>query len=240
MLSNKKILVTNDDGLYAIGIKQLVSELTHIYNKEDIVIVAPKSEYSCVSHSLTIHKPMKLLKETDLIEGVCTYSLTGTPADCVKCAICYLGIKPELIYSGVNNGLNLGYDILYSGTCAAGFEASIADYKTICLSAPVGFGHLVSTLKNVLLYINNNELLKNESILNVNIPINVDVNNPSIIKTVQGKEAFSTLFRVEDGYIYNEGNPITNFSKEDDLSDLRWNQLGYITITPLTAKRTNN
>ena len=123
MLSNKLLLVTNDDGYFAEGIKALVEEL-YKYTK-NIIVLAPKNETSAVSHGITLRRGLSLKEETPIYKDVKTYSLDGTPADCVSVGITYLNIKPDYVISGINNGLNMGDDILYSGTCGACFEASL-------------------------------------------------------------------------------------------------------------------
>ena len=126
---NLRILISNDDGIHAPGIKVLekvARELT-----DDVWIVAPDQEQSGAAHSLTLHVPLrtKKLKEKK-------YAVYGTPTDCVLMAIEELieGKKPDLVLSGINNGANLGDDITYSGTVAAAMEATLMKVPAIALS----------------------------------------------------------------------------------------------------------
>jgi 5'-nucleotidase len=126
---NLCILISNDDGIHAPGIKVLekvARELT-----DDVWIVAPDQEQSGAAHSLTLHYPLraKKLKEKK-------YAVYGTPTDCVLMAIEELmeGKKPDLVLSGINNGANLGDDVTYSGTVAAAMEATLMKVPAIALS----------------------------------------------------------------------------------------------------------
>lgn len=124
-----RILLSNDDGIHAPGIKileQIAQTLT-----DDIWIVAPANEQSGAAHSLTLNRP---LRARHLSEK--KFSVDGTPTDCVLMAIEELmeGRKPDLVLSGVNNGANVGDDILYSGTVAAAMEATSFGIPAIALS----------------------------------------------------------------------------------------------------------
>ena len=132
MLSNKKVLITNDDGVFAEGIKHLVKEI-YKYTK-NIVVIAPKNDSSAISHSITLRDGMKLERIEPIYKDIETYSLSGKPADCVSVGIVYLKLCPDYVISGINNGLNMGIDILYSGTVAACFEANIHNIKSIAFS----------------------------------------------------------------------------------------------------------
>lgn len=126
-LSDALILLTNDDGLDSDGLKSLKQELGSLAK---LYVVAPYEERSGVSHGLTIHQPIRLLE----VSRNC-YALTGTPADCVIFAIRKLLPRaPDLVISGINNGANLGDDILYSGTVAAAREAALHRIPALAIS----------------------------------------------------------------------------------------------------------
>lgn len=116
-----RILVVNDDGIQAEGIKRLAKmakELGEVY------VVAPASQCSAMSHRITVHGELIVKTEKFPVEGVAAYSVSGTPADCVKVALMHLlPEKPDIVFSGVNHGYNAGFDILYSGTVGAAMEA---------------------------------------------------------------------------------------------------------------------
>src|ERR1700722_13841399 len=121
MTNQPYILVTNDDGVYAPGIKHLWKSLNQI---ADVVVVAPASEQSAVSLSITIRHPLRIEKiDWPLHGNAKVWSINGTPADCVKLALSViLPHPPQLIVSGINRGNNAGRNVLYSGTVAAVIE----------------------------------------------------------------------------------------------------------------------
>src|SRR5687767_6812074 len=111
-----RILLSNDDGVYAKGIHVLAKELKKL---GDVWTVAPVQEQSTKGHSLTLHKPLRVEEMGPKIFGV-----TGTPADCVSLGFGELLPKlPDIVVSGINRGANLGQDIFYSGTVSAAREA---------------------------------------------------------------------------------------------------------------------
>lgn len=128
-LSNARILISNDDGINAAGIKileQIARELT-----DDVWVVAPETEHSGAGHSLTLRKPLRIRKS-----GENQFFVDGTPTDCVLLALNNIlkDKKPTLVLSGVNRGGNLGEDVTYSGTIAAAMEATLLGVPAIALS----------------------------------------------------------------------------------------------------------
>ena len=134
MSAPKKILVTNDDGVYSEGIRLLARELGSI---GEVTVVAPDREQSATGHSLTLTRPLRMQK---LEAG--WYSVDGTPTDCVNLAVLWLmkDRAPDLIVSGINFGLNLGDDVTYSGTISATFEGSLLGVPSIAFSQEVAEG----------------------------------------------------------------------------------------------------
>ena len=232
MLSNKLLLVTNDDGYFALGIKALVEEL-YKYTK-NIIVLAPKNETSAVSHGITLRTGLSLKEELPIYKDVKTYSLDGTPADCVSVGITYLNIKPDYVISGINNGLNMGDDILYSGTCGACFEAALLGYKAIAFSCDRNEFISARNISDVINYINDNKKLKNSPILNVNMPIN----HKGCVITVQGYKQFTSEYLLKDGLLYANGQFLNGKLETNESSDIMNYHRGYISITPLTTDRT--
>lgn len=232
MLYNKRVLITNDDGYDAEGIKALVEQI-YIFTK-DIIVIAPKTNSSAVSHSITLKDGMKLVKEESIYKDVTTYSLTGTPADCVSVGIVYLKLNPDYVISGINNGLNMGIDILYSGTVAACFEAGIHNVKSIAFSCERNELISASQIPNAIKYIESDEKLKNAPILNVNMPINAK----GVKITKQGGNQFSHKYDLIDGLIYATGECLYGKEAKESTFDIRAYYDGYISITPLTVDRT--
>lgn len=127
------VLVSNDDGHASPGIRTLAEALAAW---ADVVVVAPETEQSATSHSLSLHRPLRARK---VEEGI--FAIDGTPADCVYVAL-HAGTRflprwPDLVCSGINRGLNLGQDAFYSGTIAAAREGALRGIPAIAASAPV-------------------------------------------------------------------------------------------------------
>lgn len=128
-LSRARILISNDDGIDAPGIKVL-EEIARSLS-DDVWVVAPESEQSAVAHSLTIRRPLRLKKV-----GERRYTVDGTPTDSVLLGVRELleDKKPDLVLSGINRGSNLGDDVTYSGTVAAAMEGTLLGISSIALS----------------------------------------------------------------------------------------------------------
>ena len=116
-----RILVVNDDGIKAPGIKRLVQMAAGL---GEVWVVAPAAQCSAMSHRITVRGDLEVKPYDFPAAGVTAYSVWGTPADCVKVALgCLMTEKPDIVFSGINAGYNVGRDILYSGTIGAAMEA---------------------------------------------------------------------------------------------------------------------
>jgi len=122
MTNKPLILVTNDDSIYAPGIRALIGAMTKL---GEVIVVAPDKPNSGVGHAITINATLRLHK-MDLFDGVEAYACTGTPVDCVKMAMdVVLDRKPDLVVSGINHGSNSSINVLYSGTMSAAMEGGL-------------------------------------------------------------------------------------------------------------------
>jgi 5'-nucleotidase len=127
-MKRPKILVCNDDGIQGPGLPALIAAMRRIGN---VTVSVPEHERSADSHSLTLHKPIRVRK---VAEGV--YTLNGSPADCARFGILeILKEKVDLVVSGINRGYNLGEDVIYSGTVAAAMEATLLKIPSIAFSS---------------------------------------------------------------------------------------------------------
>ncbi len=128
-LENARILVTNDDGIHAPGIKTLERIARSL--SRDVWVVAPETEQSATSHALTLRRP---LRSREL--GPRRFTVDGTPTDCVLVAHRHIlrDRAPDLVLSGINHGTNLGEDVTYSGTVAAAMEAAILGVPAVAFS----------------------------------------------------------------------------------------------------------
>ncbi len=172
-----RILITNDDGIKAEGIVRLAAAAKEF---GEIWIVAPETQRSAASHSLTINKGIDVYTCDDFpVDGVKAYSCSGHPSDCLRIGCEYImPYKPDIIFSGINNGFNVGTDIQYSATVGAALDTAMCGYPVIAFSE--GFrgddrereaGHAVTDL---YLYDILEELLGSElipgKVINVNFP----------------------------------------------------------------------
>ena len=131
-MSEKNILVVNDDGIEAEGIRRLAAMAAEIGT---VWVVAPERQCSAMSQKLTLFESMTLIEEKFPTPVAGAWRLGGTPADCVKAALEYLlPVRPDLVFSGINRGWNAGYDIAYSGTVAAAVEARMKGVHAIAFS----------------------------------------------------------------------------------------------------------
>ncbi len=126
-----KILVTNDDGVNALGLQALVNEL---HNIAEVVVVAPDREQSGVGTSLTLRHPLRVQKSLPVISGVDTYAVSGTPGDSVILGLSKLAGKVDLVISGINHGPNLGDDALISGTVGGALQGYMHGISAIAVS----------------------------------------------------------------------------------------------------------
>ncbi len=128
-----RILLTNDDGIMAPGLKCVLDCLVDL-KWAQVDVVAPERERSAIGHAVTLHRPLQV-SQVDL-DGFTGLSVNGTPADCSKLAVeALLDERPDLIISGVNAGYNLGYDVLYSGTVSAAMEGVLLGIPSMAVSA---------------------------------------------------------------------------------------------------------
>ena len=229
-----RILITNDDGIENIGIRLLAEWAKKL---GEVTVVAPKVEQSAKSHAIDFTRPVEI-KKVPLLDGVTAYSMDSTPADCVRFAILGLKEKFDLVLSGINKGVNLGADIVYSGTVGAVFEASRFGIPAIAFSTDFdSFDNAVAKLDEVYSFFEEHGLMKRNPLYNVNIPSH---ESHGIRVTRQGGMYFSDRFRPTDaeytyqpeGYCVYEGG--RNFDEDIDAF-----KCGYISITPLAATRTN-
>jgi 5'-nucleotidase len=172
-----RLLVTNDDGIFATGLRTLVTHL--LAAGHEVMVVAPDRERSATSHALTLHDPLRAFEHGDLLAQGCSraYAVTGTPVDCVKLAVHHLlaNHPPDAVISGINHGPNLGSDIVYSGTVSAALEAAHYNLFSLAISHAGGYlpdavfdpaaGFLTEQLPMLL-----SHPIPPHTVLNINVP----------------------------------------------------------------------
>ncbi len=237
------ILITNDDGIYADGIIELAKAISKIAN---VYVVAPESQRSATGHAITIHSPI-MVHKIDMGENIKSYAISGTPADCVKVGIegLFKDINIDLVLSGINNGSNLGTDVIYSGTVSAALEGFILNKPSIAISydevnvkreiykdASKYVVNLVENIKDKL------DLL-NDCILNVNIP-NTKIKGSKITKLGQRNYDNAMVEKINPfgQKYYWIGGKLMELDQDED-SDIACVKDGYISITPINIEMTN-
>lgn len=226
-----KILITNDDGINAEGLKILVDKAKKY---GEVLVVAPSVEQSAKSHCIEIRRGINVSK-TNTFEGVESYSLDSTPADCVRFATYGLKYDYDILFSGINNGYNLGDDILYSGTVGAAMEAALCNKKALAFSTKHNdFSGAIEYFDMAMEYIIKNKLLEKHNLYNINIPLVAK----DVRMTRQGDTHFNTKFELDENQYYQRGEPHFELEldkKESDICAILENE---ISITPLTTDRT--
>jgi 5'-nucleotidase len=185
------ILVVNDDGITAPGIKALMDAMTELGK---VVVVAPDSPQSGMGHAITIGSPLRL-DQVDIYDGIESHRCSGTPVDCVKLAVNKVlkGKKPDLCVSGINHGLNNSINILYSGTMSAAVEGAIESIPSIGFSLDdytlqADFSHCIKYVKEIAQQVLQNGLPP-ATLLNVNFPNTPDIKGIKICRQANAKWA---------------------------------------------------
>ncbi len=234
-----RILLTNDDGIYAPGIQRLCKELE---KEHEVFMIAPDRERSATGHAITVHHPLRA-KEVSFvgIKSKCI-AIDGTPADSVKIGVeSLMDIQPEVVVSGINAGPNLGYDVLYSGTVSAAIEGILLGIPAIALSLVsddrFDYSH-AAKFTSRLLKTYEEKKIKNNLLLNINIPIG---KSDEYKITKLGNRGYSNLFEQRldprgNSYYWMAGEVVEEDNDED--SDVTVVNNGFISITPIKLSLT--
>lgn len=239
-----KILLSNDDGIKAEGLRALAEVLCR---KHKVVICAPMYEQSGMAHALNVHKRLEVARDRELEERfpVEAWMIDGTPTDCVKI---YLEAileeeKPDLVISGINHGANLATDVLYSGTVGAAMEGFLHGIPSAALSrdkaskisflqvAELAEGYLAKSMEE-----------RPSFFLNLNFPKALDPMGPQFVFSQLGKRDYLNAFRKEkdaEGRTYfTVAGDIVDLDK-GEATDIYAVESGCISVTPLHADFTD-
>ncbi len=231
-----RILLTNDDGIYAPGIGALGR---HASRLGDVTVVAPESERSAAGHSITLDRPLRV-REVYVGDAFVGFSVDGSPADCVKIAVKQIMDEPpDLVLSGINPGTNVGINVLYSGTVAAALEGAILNITSVAVSLAArmkpDFENAASIATDVIAQI----LAKRPprgTLFNLNIPscppdgiAGVAVTRQS---TVSYDDGFDLRIDPRGGRYYWMTGEIAHKAIPPD-TDMAMLERGFITVTPL-------
>ena len=230
-----KILLSNDDGYYAVGIQELIKQLE---KDHEIYVAAPSKNHSAGSSALTVRRDIKVnnVKKNH-------YVIDGTPADCVHIALtCLIKDTIDLVVSGINLGANLGDDVIYSGTVAAALEGRHLRMSPIAISL-VSHDNITVTnaaiLSSKIIYeIMHNSKISENTLLNVNIPDH-DTKNIAYEFTRLGTRGLplpASETKAKDHYRIGAAGPAVDSSEDTDFFSIKDNK---ISITPLTYDLTN-
>lgn len=243
-----KLLISNDDGIFAPGVRSLANGLAAAGH--DVSVVCPDRERSATGHGLTLHQPIR----ADPVESVFhpsikAWACSGTPADCVKLALwALLDSPPQLVISGINQGANLGTDVLYSGTVSAAMEGVIERIPSIAISltsfTSKNFQPAAAFAQSLVTQLAD-EPLPELMLLNVNVPAVELAEIAGVAITRQGVRRYIDVFekRVDPrgktyywlaGELLEEVEPEKGLHLPQDIpTDVEAIRQNYITVTPL-------
>lgn len=249
-----KILISNDDGIFALGIKTLADTLA--LAGHEVIVVCPDRERSATGHGLTLHDPIRAELVTGIFHpSIKAWSCSGTPADCVKLALgALLDRFPDFVLSGINQGANLGTDVLYSGTVSAAMEGTIEGIPSIALSLTSfsyrEFQPAADFAKTLIGHLEQQPL--SESILlNINIPPVPTAAIAGVKVTRQGIRRYFDTFqkRVDPRgktYYWLSGEVVQDLDQPEHLhlppeieTDVQAIKHNFITIVPLQFNLTS-
>ena len=241
------ILLTNDDGIFAPGLAAMRAALARL---GDVTVVAPATEQSGVGHSITFLTPLMANHVFDA-HGEVGWAVEGSPADCVKLALAELvPERPDLIVSGINGGLNVGVNVLYSGTVAAATEGALNDLPSIAVSLEyeekprfeIAAGMAVDVIQQML----DRNAWRDHSLYNLNIPTTATLSEAArdaaeLRITSMGATRWDSAFeerRDPKGrrYYWTIGTPPTE--PPGGETDVVAIEQGALSLTPLTIDRT--
>lgn len=233
-----RVLLTNDDGIYARGLVQLYEALRGA--GQEVTVVAPESEQSAVGHAITINDPLRV-KKISRNGAFFGYGVSGTPADCVKIAVReVMREPPELVLSGINVGANVGINVLYSGTVSAATEGAILGLHAVAVSLDAlrhpDFGFAVEFTLELVRRFEAGFSLGRGVALNVNIPARTRERVAGVRLVRQGTAHFPERFdkRIdprEHAYYWQVGGRPEGVADPD--TDIAALAEGYVTITPI-------
>lgn len=232
-----RFLVSNDDGIYSDGIRQLAASLIPF---GEVVVAAPDIERSATGHAITMHHPLRVRKVKLPGLSIDAFAIDGTPADCVKLSIDeLLDYKPDYVFTGINRGANLGTDVLYSGTVSAAIEGCIMGVNSVAFSLVSGetmdytySGRVVAEVVGII----RDKVLSPSNLINVNIP-NIPQEQIRGMKVTRlGHRRYSKSYEKRQDprgktYYWLAGDLIDEELDED--TDIQAIKNNYVSITPL-------
>lgn len=232
-----RILISNDDGIYAEGIGELRKAMEEI--ADEVYVVAPDRERSACGHGITVTRPLRAKVHTFKSGQAKGWLVDGTPADCVKLGLeAIMENPPDLVVSGINLGPNLGSDVLYSGTVSAAVEAVINHVPAIAVSLAawkdLDYQAAAKFMKELVPLVMANPL-EEGVLLNVNVPNDYDGKGVKITRLARRRYVECFDKRVDPRgniYFWMVGKP-HNLDEDDPETDVAAVDAGYISVTPM-------
>lgn len=237
------ILLTNDDGVRAQGLQILKRELAACGHR--LTIAAPNGQRSAASHSMSINKPLYCREIVQNDAHIREIAVSGTPVDCVKMAMEYFlaADRPQLLISGINNGYNLGSDVLYSGTVSAAMEGPYYQIPAIAASMyPMDAARCVQTA-HLIQQLIEKVIVKGKfpGILNVNVPPRGEISVENIRVVPQTVQIYHNVIeprKDRDGSICYHIVGDIDMEEAPANSDVAAVRHGHIAVTPLKWQQT--
>lgn len=239
------ILVANDDGIRATGIYELVRALS---GRADVFVCAPDDQRSASGHGITVSRPISV-EEVKFDYSQLAFSISGTPADCVKLGMQLMkerGINIDMVYSGINLGGNLGTDTLYSGTVSAAIEGNLCGVPAVAVSVndhmATNFDFACELALGVL---EAPDRIPADTTININTPDLPKSQIKGVKLTTLGRREYKNEFRNPDmsadgRILYTYGGEPVNYDGLPDTIDVVAMQNGYATVTPLHRDLTDS
>ena len=248
------ILISNDDGIFALGVRTLANTLAQAGHQ--VTVVCPDRERSATGHGLTLHQPIRANQVNSVFdENVIAWSCSGTPADCVKFALsAVLKTRPDFVYSGINHGPNLGTDVLYSGTVSAAMEGVLDGIPSVAFSlasfSAFEFQPAADFALKLLDKLAEKDYPK-PPLLSINVPAVESDKIAGVLVTRQGLRRYIEKFerRLDPrgkSYYWLEGEIVEDIEQPEDfnlpphiMTDVQAIRDRFITITPLQYNLTD-
>lgn len=236
MRQGMNILLANDDGIFAPGLLAAAKALSA---QHKVTVVAPDSERSASGHAITMNSIIRCEKVN--IDADCAaYSLSGTPADCVKFGLSELVAEPQLVVSGINRGANLGTDALYSGTVSAAMEGALLGFPALAVSLcsrERSFDFAAQVLADIAQRVPSMNIPKG-TMLNINVPDTEPCAIPGEVFARLGIRRYDDHYECRQDpygkkYYWLRGDPLSEALENSEGTDVELNKLGYITIVPM-------
>jgi 5'-nucleotidase len=243
MANQPLILISNDDGITAPGLRVLVEEMSKL---GEVVVVAPDKPQSAMGHAITVTQPLRL-RPNKIFKDIEAYECSGTPADCVKLAldkICKR--RPDIMVSGINHGPNYSINVIYSGTMSAAVEAAVDGVQAIGFSLcdyslDANFEHCRQFVSKIA-----SNVLKHPlpygTLLNVNMPAVENIKGIRVCRQASAKYAENFDERLDPSgntYYWMTGKFI-NLESDDNDTDLWAIENEYVSVVPTKFDLTSN